>query len=314
MANSKQKIQPSVTSGEMPKGIRSETPLNRRMAQARRGDAPGTVRRATKQKFTVKEGSINSKSNQKAKKEAEKAKKKEKLTPDVTSRSISEEEIEKREKQKKREKLTRPRSFFGTRIVLVLGAYLCIMAISVAAMYFWWLPRHSSSETQSYTYQLGSDKDYISKNTVSWKKIRSGYVYYVNMTDIASMCSMAVTGDGGTYRYIVKSSGEYVSFTEGNSIAVVNGVTVRMEGDTRMIDGNLYVPLNFVNSVINGVSATLNLTKNKLTVDADGTELSFPFTPEAFTDSIRFVDLDDSIQRDIILRDQMRAQQEPGNE
>ncbi|MBO4769225.1 MAG: hypothetical protein J5563_00385 [Clostridia bacterium] len=305
MAKNRIKLEPSANSGQKPQGIKTETPLNRRMAQATRGSEPGTVRRAAKQTFKVEEGRFSD-VNQKRKKE--KREKPAKLSPDTTSRGITEEEIRKNEFRKEKERHSK-RSFIGTRIVLVLGAYVVLSGILAAAMYFWWLPHQTTAETQNYVYQLGPDSDRLKRVTVPWQVVRTGNVYYVNMSDIASMCNLAITGDGKSFRFIVKETGEYISLTLGSGIAEINGVYERMEGECYLYNGSVYVPLNFVNSVVGGVTATLNLSTNKLTVESDGSVISFPFIPDSVTPAIRFVDLDIEIQREIILREQMRQEQ-----
>ena len=305
MAKNKIKLEPSANSGQKPQGIKTETPLNRRMAQATRGSEPGTVRRSSKQTFTVQEGRI-SEIKQKPKKE--KKEKPARLAPDNTSRGITEEEIRKKEIRKEKERLSK-RSFIGTRIVLVLGAYVLLSAVLAAAMYFWWLPHQTTAETQNYVYQLGPDSDRIKRVTVPWQVVRTGNVYYVNMSDIASMCNLAITGNGRSFRFIVKETGEYIILTLNSGVAEINGVYERMEGECYSYNGSIYVPLNFVNSVVGGVTATLNLSTNKLTVESDGSVVSFPFIPDTVTPAIRFVDLDGEIQREIILRGQMIQEQ-----
>lgn len=207
-------------------------------------------------------------------------------------------------------------SVFGKRVLLVLLCYAILMPISVLAVALI-LPRHSTPETNDFVYQVGPDKNFYSRNVFPWNVVRTGNVYYVNMTELAAYCNMSTTGDETAMRYIVKESGETVEFALGQSIAYVNGIQERTGGDAYLKNGNVYVPLDFVNRCFHGVEASVDLDKAKITVlretDANGDDvtISFPYKPVSTTTSIRFADLDHDLQLQILIQNQPPEPEEP---
>ncbi len=216
----------------------------------------------------------------------------------------------------KDETTSKPRSMFGKRVLLVLICYAILMPVSLLLVAFL-LPRHSTPETQDFVYQVGPDKDYWSRTVYAWETIRQGEIYYLNMTELAEYCDMSTTGDDIAIRYIVKSTGETVEFILGQSVAFVNGLQERTGGDAILRNGKVFVPLDFVNRCFDGLSATVDLQINKITVlreaDEEGEPLiiSFPYKPVATTSSIRFGDLDPDLQLQILIQNQPPAPEEP---
>lgn len=207
-------------------------------------------------------------------------------------------------------------SVFGKRVLLVLLCYAILMPLSLLAVALV-LPRHSTPETNDFIYQVGADKNHYSRNVFAWNVVRTGNVYYVNMSELAAYCNMSTTGDDTIMRYIVKESGETVEFALGQSIAYVNGIQERTGGDAYLKNGNIYVPLDFVDRCFNGLTADVDLEKSKITVlretDVNGNDvtISFPYKPVSTTTSIRFADLDHDLQLQILIQNQPPEPEEP---
>jgi len=207
-------------------------------------------------------------------------------------------------------------SMFGKRVLLVLICYAILMPLSVLAVALI-LPHHTTPETNDFIYQVGPDNGYYSRNIYSWDMVRTGNVYYLNMSELATYCNMTTTGDDSTMRYIVKETGETVEFVLGQSIAYINGIQERTGGDAYIRGGNIYVPLDFVNRCFHGIETGVDLEKAKITVlrqtDADGNyvTVSFPYKPISTTTSIRFADLAPDLQLQILIQNQPPAPEEP---
>lgn len=207
-------------------------------------------------------------------------------------------------------------SVFGRRVLLVLLCYAILMPLSILAIAFA-LPQHSTPETKDFIYQVGPDKNYYSRSIFPWHIVRTGNIYYVNMSELAAYCNMSTTGDDTRMRFIVKESSETVEFILGQSIAYVNGIQERTGGDAYLHNGNVYVPLDFVNRCFNGLKATVDLEKAKITIlretDANGNDvvISFPYKPVSTTTYIRFADLSHDLQLQILIQNQPPEPEEP---
>lgn len=197
------------------------------------------------------------------------------------------------------------RSILGMRVLLTLICYAILLPVSLFFVSLW-LPHHTTPETGDFIYQIGPDKDYLSRKTYGWSTVRSGDIYYLDMTGIASYCNLATTGDSKKIRYIVKETGETVEFILGQSIAYINGIPERMGGDVYEKSGKIYVPLDFVSRVFTGLSVTLDLEKNKITLLRVTNEkeeplvISFPVKNPDTTPEIDFDTLDTELQNQIL--------------
>ena len=211
--------------------------------------------------------------------------------------------IKEQQERKKR------RAVFGHRVLLVLVIYAVLMPVSLL-LFRLWLPRHTTPETQNYTYIVMSGKSVVSRRSYPWSTVRDENVYYLDMTGIADLCAMTTTGDSESLKYTVRSTGESVRFMIGQSLVYVNGIPERMESDCEIRNGRLYVPMDFVNRCFTGVSAELDTERNCITVtratdDETGNELtvSFVFKKSEPDSAIDFDSLDQDIKEQILLRE-----------
>ncbi|MBQ4065321.1 MAG: hypothetical protein IJD10_04415, partial [Clostridia bacterium] len=167
-----------------------------------------------------------------------------------------------------------------------------------------------TAETGDYYYRVGPEKNYFYRDYLPWRTVRTGDVYYLNMTQIAHYCDLATTGDDTAIRYIVKKTGESVEFLPGQSVAYVNGSQERMSADAYVKGGNLYVPFDFINRCIEGVTATIDTENNRIVVmrdtdkDGDPLAITFPYKVAVHTEGIRFSELDNDLQIQIMIQNQ----------
>lgn len=224
---------------------------------------------------------------------------------------------------KEEQERRRKRTIFGYRVLCVLIIYAVLMPIALL-LFRLWLPRHTTPETQDYTYIVMSGSSVVSRRSYPWATVRTESVYFLDMTGIAELCDMTTTGDAESLKFTVRSSGESVRFMIGQSLAYVNGIPERMEADCRMKNGRLYVPMEFVNRCFSGVSGVLDTERNRITVtratdDKSGaeTEISFAFKQSEASDPIDFDSLDASIREEILLREEANKPKDdtdPGEE
>lgn len=261
--------------------LRSQTPLNRTLRKQNAPAEPGTVRRDNApQHFKVK----------------------------------SDLKTKQKPKTKPKHKKTSNRSLFSFIAITGLIIYAVLVPIIILCVNTA-LPRHTSKHTGDYVYQLGPDKNVYSSKIYDYSKVRVGNEYYINMDSLAEYCSLTTTGNGERLRYVVRSSGDYVEFVVGQSIAYINGVQERTGGIVLLKNNVLYVPMSFAKRCFFGVEINLDEENNKITIirdqnsDNEYIDLSFPYKLPNLSSCINFAALDTDIQEQIILQNQ--SPQEP---
>lgn len=259
--------------------LRSQTPLNRTLRKQTAPSEPGTVRRDNAPQYF-------------------------KLKTDRKKRSKA--------RKKGAPSLLRFIVLTGVIIYAVMIPII-ILCVKIA------LPSNSTTKTKDFTYQLGPDGNVYSSKIYSYTKVRVGNEYYINMDSLAEYCSLTTTGDSQTIRYVVRSSGDYVEFVIGQSIAYINGVQERT-GATVMLKNNiLYVPVTFAQRCFNGVEINVDESENKITIvrlqdsSKNYLDLSFPYKLPKTNDKINFADLDADIQEIIIMQNQPQLPPEDNN-
>ena len=250
--------------------LRSQTPLQRQMRKKSAPSEPGTVRRTATQQFKIRQDG------------------------------------QKRPKQK-RQKVNR--SF--TKRVLVLGliAYFILLPLSVLLSNLL-LSSSAMTETDDFSYRLGTGKNTVSIKTYSYSRVYRNGVYYIDMDALADYCELTTTGDGKNMRYVVRESAEAVEFVIGESIAYINGVPDRTGGNAFFYGGKVHIPLEFAKRCFNNVDITLDTERNRITIvrntddNGDYLILDFPYKLTDGTDKIVFGELDVEIQEQIIKQNQ----------
>lgn len=250
--------------------LRSQTPLNRTLRKQTAPSEPGTARRDNAPQY------FKLKTNRKQRTKA---------------------------RRKGNPSLLRFIILTGVIIYAVMIPII-ILCVKIA------LPSHSTPKTKDFVYQLGPDDNVYSSKIYSYTRVRVGDEYYINMDSLAEYCSLTTTGDNATIRYVVRSSGDYVEFVIGQSIAYINGVQERT-GATVMLKNNvLYVPVTFAQRCFDGVEINVDESENKITIvrlqdsSKNYLDLSFPYKLPKINDKINFADLDADIQEIIIMQNQ----------
>ncbi|MBP3918900.1 MAG: D-alanyl-D-alanine carboxypeptidase family protein [Clostridia bacterium] len=199
------------------------------------------------------------------KKEAAKRKAAEKRNRREEKYTLTEEEREIREQMKKEEREFRARKrarrtkvFFG-RFVIFLAMFVSLFVICVGLFYAN-LVQYEHSARQNFTYIVGG-----TRSTVAYEKMQRNGNLYVNMTPIVNLCEMAVTGDTQELRFITRDAKEHVQFIVGSTQVFINGVEKRLTCAPYMDGEDLYVPYDFFQSYVSGISVLYDQEKQTVT-------------------------------------------------
>ncbi len=142
-------------------------------------------------------------------------------------------------------------SAFCGRNILIFFAMLAGLLLVMGAILFSALSTTKEtpeSQKKSYvvSYFRGMGEDAVAEKYPSYEL---GSVSYINMTAIADICSMTVSGSHGALRFGSGDS-EYAEFSAGKSSATVNGENVSMgECAVERDPGSIWIPLEFARTL-----------------------------------------------------------------
>ncbi len=180
---------------------------------------------------------------------------------------------EQREKKKKRQRLA------FTLLVTVL-----VLAILGAGI--WFLVRFLRSRApERVRYEIGTKTYAVLRESVTEKGL-----LYVNFSDVAAYLALVPVGDTGSVRYLLPTgTGDSagtgtesgVRLTADSRECVINGETVEIPTSVRVKDGSYWVPCDFVQAHMTGVSLTVTgrnrVSVQRITVkETDGSETPVP--------------------------------------
>ena len=169
-------------------------------------------------------------------------------------------------------------SAFCGKNILLFFAMLAALLLVIGAILFSALSttKETPKGTQkSYTvsYYSGMGEDAAAEKYPSYEL---GNVSYINMTAIADICSMTVSGGHGTLRFGSGDS-EYAEFCAGKAYATINGENVSMgENAVEREPGSIWIPLEFARTMFaSGVEVTVDEEKGTVSVKRNADEIKF---------------------------------------
>lgn len=142
------------------------------------------------------------------------------------------------------------------KITTFLG--VCLLLVGVALL-VWYFVGSAGDKPDKMGYQIG-DLTY----KMPYSAVTAYGVIYVNFTDVADYLDLSSSGDAASMRYLVtdedgKSEG-YVRFTAGSKLAEVNSGKVDLPAAVLVLEGAFWVPVDFMNAHMSGVTVTVDVT------------------------------------------------------
>jgi len=166
-------------------------------------------------------------------------------------------------KQKRKNKI---KIFFG-RALIVLCMYIVLLPISIGAVYYD-ATVIGNPNTSNIAYQVGATG--ASGTRVVYRKyrtiVRNG-VFYLDLTEIASLCDFITIGDSKELKYVSRANGEYISVEIGSNLVDVNGTKVRMLGSVYTSGGRVFIPMSFVENYFVGLRAAYISGRRRIIIE-----------------------------------------------
>lgn len=147
----------------------------------------------------------------------------------------------------------------GRIIVFVIGVLILVTICSVIGTLSVFLSTrfHGFSFPDTYTFKVGMDSTAQRKLKSHTYKMGSFYdneTVYVNFTVLRDYCGFYESGDRKEFRYILPSDGSQFTVTDRSAMVNMNGNIIYMDAPAIVTEGQLYLPLDFVDHYIEGIS------------------------------------------------------------
>ena len=189
-------------------------------------------------------------------------------------------------------------TLFFTRFITLVIVYVTLFAVS-SGLFWLSLYHFDRDKGEDVVYQLGendTDENY-KVATLDYRDRMRGGQLYIDFTELAGYLEFITTGDTGELRFLTKyEGGEEVIFAVGTSSVTINGSMTRMPVPSYYEDGVLYVPLDFIQTYINGISVGTGeedgrlIVYRKYTLNADDEkvyeDISFTVKPQTPSEHI----------------------------
>lgn len=163
---------------------------------------------------------------------------------------------------------------YGRIVVYLIASAILFVLIGLLAAGYTFLTAKlpSLSFPVDYTVYHGNENNYkvkpdgeleIKKSNFKKGTYEIGQFYdnsavYINFSSLAEYCGFYVSGDGDRLRYILPasegSSDSLFCITDGSNAVDLNGTTIHLTSPAVMSDGSLYMPLEFVDFYIEGIT------------------------------------------------------------
>lgn len=202
-------------------------------------------------------------------------------------------------KSKRRVKLVRDRIIIYVIASAILFVLICGIGAGIA---FLSLRLPAVSLPEEYTVYYGSetlDKDDMESLTCKIGEVADNRTIYINFSMLAEYAGFYVSGDDEQLRYILPaadgSEESQFAATDGSKAVDLNGTVVHLSAPAVIQADELYVPIEFVDFYIQGISVVADEEEKNAYVLKFDEESEFYLTasPQKAADPIDRTALDD---------------------
>ena len=153
------------------------------------------------------------------------------------------------------------------RRLAVFGVMFTVLLILSAAIFFIRLHANTPEKPGTYQYIIGTEDDLYAKTAVSGSTLFRKGQLYLNMTQIAPYCDLTTAGDIHAIRFIaMDNDNNNVKFLLNTPIAYINGVRIRLSSVVVYEDGTIYVPAEFFEKYVTGLTISVDEKEQTVTV------------------------------------------------
>ena len=154
--------------------------------------------------------------------------------------------------------------FFKRALVSLLAAAVILGLYAVIT-----LLRIVNGNEVHYTckYVIGYEENIYLSTSYSDRVMIHGGIPYVSLDDLVGYCGFTLTGNVDERKIVLHQDNDsYVKMTAGSNNIYINGIRYRLNGEIIRQLGSFWVPMDFINKYLNGISSEYDRETHELTV------------------------------------------------
>lgn len=193
-----------------------------------------------------------------------------------------------RQKRLYAEKKRRKREIFTAKLIIFLTFYVLINLVIVG--YIALSIKNTPDKIKKVELlQIQIDED--NKINIPSETLYKNNILYIPYEDLDSLCNFNLSGDRSKITLILNygnldSGIDYVSFYRNSDLIYVSGAPHRLSSPVLFEKDDYYIPAEFVDNFMKGISLELDETKNKYTMSLTLEPLTFIGKFPAATDKV----------------------------
>lgn len=192
----------------------------------------------------------------------------------LTERRERLEDARKFRREDVRDKLRKGFFAFGITLLLIIIATTVIVSVA--------LNRDKVKKNKGeFIYTIGTKETELAYADA----VLDGTVY-ISMNSLSELCSLTLSGNTENDLRFYTEGGDWISFAPNSSTATINGYGMTMPAPARIRDTECSVPVEFLDTVLGGVTVSVDTKENTVSVKrieySDSTPLEPHYTPVSF--------------------------------
>ncbi|MCQ2428538.1 MAG: D-alanyl-D-alanine carboxypeptidase family protein [Clostridia bacterium] len=165
-------------------------------------------------------------------------------------------DISRAERQRLREKYSSvaanafktAKEYSGYFVLFFVIVSVLLVSVAAGSLFIFGSHADNAGLAKEIVYTVGSRTVRKQKSA----ELIRGNTVYANLSELAEMCGMSVSGDMSSVKFST-SAGEYAVFGADSGVAVLNGSRAEMEGPAVIEKNAVLVPLSFIETKMTGI-------------------------------------------------------------
>ena len=183
---------------------------------------------------------------------------------------LSPQELAKR-KLKLAEVKRRKRELFILKLVIFLTFYILINLVIVGFIFF--SIKNQDETTKINRIELVFDESRTVK--LPGDTLVKNNIVYIPFEKLDQLCNFVLTGDSSKITLIMNSGIDYTSFYKDSNLAYIGGSSYRISAPVLFEKDDYYIPLDFVNNYMKGISVDFDEKVNIYKLVLTGEPITF---------------------------------------
>ena len=185
----------------------------------------------------------------------------------MTERRERLEDARKFRREDVRDKIIKGSIAFGATLLLIIIATTVIISVALNS-------GKVKKNKGEFIYKIGNKETELAYSDA----VLDGTIY-ISMNSVSELCSLTVSGNTANDLRFYAQSGDWISFAPDSDTATVNGYGMPMPAPAKINGTECSVPVEFLDTVLGGVTVTVDVEENTVSLKRVEYNDSTPLEP-----------------------------------